>query len=59
MADKKIKLETAEEFREAIGVCATAITGLEKVQHAQGELLKAMDLKIRLLMGKPTKAFDA
>ena len=54
-----VKLETEDDFREALGVCAAEIVQLKEVQHAQGELLKAMDLRIRLLTSKPRKAFDA
>jgi hypothetical protein len=40
-------LQTAEQFREAIGVCAAEIVNLKRVQHAQGKLLKAQDKRIK------------
>jgi hypothetical protein len=62
MADESVKeerdmaietvesLETAEQFREAIGVLAKAITELETVAKAQGEMLQAQDLAIKGLV---------
>jgi Flp pilus assembly protein TadD len=48
------KLEQLDPVtREALGVLAVAVTRLEAVVHAQGELMKAMDLRIRLLVSRP------
>jgi hypothetical protein len=54
------KLEQLDPVtREALGVLAVAVTRLEAVVHAQGELMKAMDLRIRLLVSRPQGRHDA
>jgi hypothetical protein len=62
MADESVKgergmaietvesLETAEQFREAIGVLAKGITELETIVKSQGEMIQAQDAAIRALV---------
>jgi hypothetical protein len=49
MGNELVKLENAEDFREAIGVLARGHTELEAVVKQQGELLRGMDSRIRTL----------
>jgi hypothetical protein len=49
--DIAVKLESADGLREAIGVLAAELVNLKEVQEAQGELLKAMDTRVRTLTG--------
>jgi hypothetical protein len=44
-----VKLETAEEFREAIGVLAAELVSLKEMQVATAKLVQAMDPRIRAL----------
>ncbi len=48
MHDDK-KLETRDEVREAIGVLAAESVRQKEVIEAQGELLKAVNTRIRVL----------
>jgi hypothetical protein len=47
--ENAVKLETEEEFREAIGVLAAEVVRLKEVLEAQGELVRAMDARITTL----------
>lgn len=55
MEDQTGKLESADQFREAVGILAVEVVRLKEVQAAQGELLKRLDERLRLLV----KATDA
>jgi hypothetical protein len=46
-----VKLESADELREAIGVLAAELVNLKQVQEAQGKLVQAMDTRIRAVTG--------
>jgi hypothetical protein len=44
-----VKLETAEQIREAIGVLARELVSLKEMQVAQGGLLQAIDQRVKML----------
>jgi hypothetical protein len=54
----EVVLEDEEDYRAAFSVLAKEVVRLGEVVVAQGELLKAMDLKIRLLVTKPGRSHD-
>jgi hypothetical protein len=47
--NETVKLETPEDFREGIAVLAKGHVDLEAVVKAQGELIRGMDARIKLL----------
>ncbi|MBB5329812.1 hypothetical protein [Tunturiibacter gelidoferens] len=53
LAEQLVAMEIKTQQQEA------EIEQLKNVQHAQGEMLQAMDLKIKLLTSKPARTYDA
>ncbi|HEY1743735.1 MAG TPA: hypothetical protein VGG18_11260 [Granulicella sp.] len=43
------KLETLEQFREAVSVLATELVNLREMQVATAQLVQKMDLRIKML----------
>jgi hypothetical protein len=51
MMDETVKLETAEDFREAVAVLAQELVSLREMQATTAKLVQAMDARIRALTG--------
>jgi hypothetical protein len=49
MGNETVKLETPEQLAEAVSVLARELVNLKEVQEAQGRLVMAMDLRIKML----------